>query len=193
MAEIMRNIARFEVLEAVEVANAPLGSKEILENSLAQLGRIPNMYSLMANSPGLLKTYRMGYDAFRSESGFSNTEQEVVLLTISRFHECTYCVAVHSSIADMNKVDREVTDAIRNGDAIRDVKLESLRVFTTTMLVTRGRPKPEDLATLLAAGFTELQVLEIILAIAVKTISNYSNHLFDTQLDSRFSARKWQP
>jgi len=189
----MTSIAKLETVVAVDVESAPAGSKEILQASLVQLGRIPNMYAFMANSPGLLKTYRLGYDAFRSESGFNKTEQEVVLLAISRFHECTYCVAVHSAIADMNRVDSEVTDAIRNGDSIKDEKLESLRVFTTVMLTTRGRPQPKELSRLLASGFTELQVLEIILAIAVKTISNYSNHLFDTPLDPGFSAREWHP
>lgn len=189
----MNNIAKLQTLKAIDVESAPAGSKEILQASLVQLGRIPNMYALMANSPGILKTYRLGYDAFRSESGFTKAEQEVVFLAISRFHDCTYCVAVHSVIADMNRVDPEVTDAIRNGDSIKDEKLESLRVFTTVMLTTRGRPQPNDLSQFLVSGFTELQVLEIILAIAVKTISNYSNHLFDTELDSVFSARKWHP
>lgn len=189
----MNNIAKLQTVVAIDVESAPAGSKEILEVSLDQLGRIPNMYALMANSPGLFKTYRLGYDAFRTEAGFNKTEQEVVFLTISRFHECTYCVAVHSVVADMNHVDHEVTDAIRNGDSIKDEKLESLRVFTTVMLTTRGRPQPNDLSKFLGSGFTELQVLEIILAIAVKTISNYLNHLFDTELDSVFSAREWHP
>lgn len=189
----MSNLAKLKNLEAVDVVTAPAGSKEILEASLAQTGRIPNMYALMANSPGLLKTYRLGYDAFRAESGFTKTEQEVVFLAISRFHECTYCVAVHSSIADMHKVPSEVTDAIRNGVSIADAKLETLRSFTAILVASRGRPNTDDLARFLSVGFTELQVLEIILAIAVKTISNYSNHLFDTQLDTRFSAREWHP
>ncbi len=189
----MTNIANLESLRALDVNEAPQGSREILEKSWAQTGRIPNMYALMANSPGLLKTYRAGYDVFRAESGFTKTEQEIVLLAISRFHECTYCVAVHSSIADMNRVPHDVTDAIRNGNAIADKKLETLRSFTTIMVASRGRPTPEDLDRLISVGFTELQVLEIILAIAVKTISNYSNHLFDTELDPGFSAREWHP
>jgi alkylhydroperoxidase family enzyme len=61
------------------------------------------------------------------------------------------------------------------------------------MLITRGRPSAHDLEQFLTAGYTELFVLEIILAIAVKTISNYSNHLFDTPLDEVFSHRIWTP
>ena len=35
-------------------------------------------------------------------------------------------------------------------------------------------------------------MLEIILAIAVKTLSNYSNHLFNTPLDEMFARREWK-
>lgn len=189
----MVNIANLKSMRSLDIDAAPEGSKAILEKSVAQTGRIPNMYALMANSPGLLKTYRAGYDAFRAESGFTKTEQEIVLLAVSRFHECTYCVAVHSSIADMNRVPNDVTDAIRNGTSIADTRLETLRSFTIILVASRGRPTPEDLDRFISAGFTELQVLEIVLAIAVKTISNYSNHLFNTKLDPGFSAREWHP
>lgn len=189
----MSEFAKLKALGPIEADNAHPTSAEILKASLAQSGRIPNMYALMANSPGLLSTYRLGYEAFRAESGFSKIEQEVVFLSISRFHECTYCVSVHSAIADRNRVETSITDAIRNGSVIQDERLERLRLFTIAMVETRGRPAAGDLQDLLDAGYSELQVLEIILAIAVKTISNYSNHLFDTPLDPVFAAREWHP
>lgn len=66
-----------------------------------------------------------------------------------------------------------------------------LHGFTTAMLATRGRPEPGDLAAFLAAGYTEQHVLAVILAIAIKTISNYTNHLFDTPVDQMFARRTW--
>jgi uncharacterized peroxidase-related enzyme len=180
-------------LNLLTTATAPAGSKAILESAQSQMGRVPNLYATMAHSPGLINTYRLGYDDFRRDSGFTKVEQEVVFLAVSRFHECTYCVAVHSVIADQNQVPKEVTEALRLGQPIPDPKLEALNKFTTTMLITRGRPSAHDLEQFLTAGYTELFVLEIILAIAVKTISNYTNHLFDTPLDEVFSHRIWTP
>jgi AhpD family alkylhydroperoxidase len=180
-------------LNLLTTDTAPVGSRAILESTVAQLGMVPNLYAEMAHSPGLFSTYRLGYDQFRGDSGFDKIEQEIVLLAISRFHECKYCVAVHSVVADRNNVPVEVTDAIRLGQPIPDPKLEALNKFTTTMLITRGRPSADDLEQFLTAGYTELFVLEIILAIAVKTISNYTNHLFDTPLDEVFSHRIWAP
>lgn len=78
----------------------------------AQSGFVPDMYAGMVNSPGLLEKYLLGYERFRKESGFTPVEQEVVLLTISRFHGCTYCMTAHSMIAaKMSKVPRDVLEA----------------------------------------------------------------------------------
>ena len=59
------------------------------------------------------------------------------------------------------------------------------------MLLSRGRPSSEAVQAFLSAGFTEQQMLEIVLAIAVKTLSNYTNHLFDTPLDAPFKVREY--
>ena len=64
--------------------NAEPKARSILERAKAQVGFIPNMYAVMANSPGLLETYVDGYDRFREDSGLTPAEQEVVFLTISR-------------------------------------------------------------------------------------------------------------
>ena len=113
-------------------------------------------------------------------------------MVISRENGCEYCVGAHSFIADnMSGVPEHVTDAIRDGNSIDDTKLEALAVFTRTMLSTRGVPTKSDVEGFISAGYSERQVLEIILAIAVKTLSNYSNHVCQPELDDVFSNRAW--
>ncbi len=119
-------------------------------------------------------------------------EQEVVFLTISIGNGCDYCVAAHSMIADkMSKVPPPVLAAIRDGSAIPDEKLAALSKFTAVMRSTRGLPSSADVRAFLSAGYHEPQILEIILAIAVKTLSNYSNHLFHTPVDDMFVGYAW--
>lgn len=179
-------------LQPVTSAEATPMAKARLDEAGAKLGFVPNMYSVMANSPGLLDTYIHGYNLFREYSGFSPVEQEVVLLAISRENGCTYCVAAHSFLADkMSGVPVQVTEAIRNGTPIPDSRLAALHDFTRTMLLKRGLPATSDVDAFLSAGFTERHILEVVLAIAVKTLSNYANHLFHTQLDTVFSGRVW--
>ncbi|MCA9714590.1 MAG: carboxymuconolactone decarboxylase family protein, partial [Myxococcales bacterium] len=161
-----------------------------LRDIKGMFGMLPNMLARMVNLPGLLSTYLAGYNAFRG-SGLGPVEQEVVLLTISRFNRCTYCVAAHSIGADMAKAPAELVEALRAGATLPDARLDALAVFTTVMLERRGEPSRDELATFLAAGFAEPDVLAIVLAIAVKTISNYTNHLFSTPIDAVFAHRSW--
>lgn len=173
--------------------NASAGAKPVLEKALAQVGFIPNMYARMVNSPGLLDTYLNGYAAFRNQSGFSSQEQEVVFLSISRENGCEYCVSAHSFLADMKSgVPADVTNAIRDDLPIPDAKLQALASFTRTLVVARGLPTKADVAPFLAAGYEERHILEIVLAISVKTLSNYANHLFHTPLDPMFEGRRWK-
>jgi uncharacterized peroxidase-related enzyme len=119
-----------------------------------KMGMVPNMYRAMANLPALLDSYDHGYRLFREQAGFSPVEQEVVLLTVSRENACHYCVAAHSFVADnMSKVPSAVTDAIRNGTAVDDPRLEALRSFARAMVQTRGNPTEDQARQFLAAGF----------------------------------------
>ena len=179
-------------LSALSPSEAEPLATSRLEEAQNKLGFIPNMYSVMANSPGLLDTYIHGYNLFRTQSGFTPAEQEVVLLAISRENGCTYCVAAHSFIADkMSGVPVAVTNAVRDGVPIPDAKLAALHDFARTMVVKRGLPGKADVAAFLAAGFSERHILEIVLAISVKTLSNYANHLSHTPVDGAFAGRVW--
>lgn len=176
-----------------ELVSARDEAKAVLERAKAQVGFIPNMYKVMANLPALLETYLDGYSRFRVESGFTPTEQEVVFLTISRGNGCDYCMAAHSMIGEMvSKVPTEVLQALRNGVIIPDPKLAALSTFTERMRESRGLPTQSDLMAFLDAGYEERHVLAIILALSVKTLSNYSNHVFHTRLDDRFAGYDWR-
>ncbi|MHA6248050.1 carboxymuconolactone decarboxylase family protein [Pontibacter sp. CAU 1760] len=189
----MDNSSFKTTLEPVNLDNANELQKPLLENSLKQMGMIPNMYANMVNSPGLMETYAVGYDHFRKNSGLSPVEQEVVFVTISVANNCTYCVAAHSFIADnASKVPADVTNAIRDGKEIPDAKLQALSKFTRLMFDKRGFPTYAEVQEFLEAGFEQKHVLEIILALAVKTLSNYSNHIFHTEVDDLFSHRAWE-
>lgn len=167
---------------------------EPLKAAQASTGMVPNMYAAMSNLPALLDSYSNAYRKFRAEAGFTPVEQEVVFLAISRFNGCHYCMAAHSFVADMmTKVPTEVTDAIRDGRPIADAKLEALRAFAHVMTESRGMPTPAEAQAFLDAGYTETQILGIILAISAKVISNYSNHIFHTELDPAFAGRAWSP
>lgn len=180
-----------KTLAAVEHATAQGPQKELLSNAQKQVGFIPNMYANMVNAPAVLSTYLHGYGLFRAESGFAPAEQEVVFLAVSQANGCTYCAAAHSMIADkVSRVPGPVLGAIRQGQPIPDAKLAALYALTQEMVRTNGRPSREKVDAFLNAGYEEKHILYIVLAVAVKVLSNYTNHAFGTEVDERFSAYK---
>ena len=176
-------------LHGVSLATADAVQKEVLTGAQKQIGFIPNMYANMVNVPAVLTTYLHGYNAFRQHSGFSPAEQEVVFLAISQQNDCHYCMAAHSMLADrMSGVPGPVLAAIRSRQPIPDNRLQALFRFAQELVRSGGKPEAATGAAFLAAGYTEVQALQVVLAAAVKTLSNYSNHLFETVVDDQFAA-----
>ena len=171
---------------------APAESAELLATAEKAYGFIPNLLGVMSESPATIKAY-MTIGKIFDESSFSATERQLVILTASRLNECDYCVAAHSVIADMQNVPADVIDAIRNDQPIADDKLEALRTFTTAVVEKRGWASGDDIVAFQAAGYNKAQILEVILGLSFKTLSNYENHLAETPLDDAFAARAWEP
>ncbi|MBU2581677.1 MAG: carboxymuconolactone decarboxylase family protein [Alphaproteobacteria bacterium] len=189
----MKVTYKIKDLAILTIETATGKAKSLLESAKEKLGFVPNMYGTMSNEPALFEAYSSGYASFRAECGFTPVEQEVIFLAVSRANECHYCMAAHSFVADkMSGVPTEVTDALREGRALPDAKLEALRHFTTIMVESRGRPTDADVAAFKAAGYSERNILGVILAISVKTLSNYSNHVFHTPVDEVFAPRVWK-
>lgn len=179
----------------LKLENNPVSqiSQDIFDKTQKTLGFVPNMYKKMGQNPALLDAYIYAYNSFRANSGFNSVEQEVVFLSVAYENNCEYCMAAHSFIADkMSKVPVEVTNAIRDGKQIPDAKLAVLSKLTRSLTVNRGNVSQAEVAEFLAAGYTEINVLGIIAGIAVKTISNYSNHNTNPELDGAFAARVWK-
>lgn len=175
------------------VGNAEPRARISLESAQVAMGFIPNLYAAMANSTGLLESYVHGCALFRRESAFMPVEQEVVFLTLSRENGCHYGMAAHSFAADaLSKVPKAVTEAIRNGEPVPDAMLAALSTFTAKMVATRGLPSRRDVESFLAAGYGERHMLDIILAIALKTMSSYSSHLCHTPVDGMYASHAWK-
>lgn len=164
---------------------------ERLAGAKKRLGFLPNMYGYMGRHPAILGGYLDSYDAFRWTGGFTPTEQEVVFLVVSRVNGCSYCMAAHSMIAHRKSgVPTEVLAALRAVGPLPDTKLQALASFVEAMVEKRGRVSREEVEIFLAAGYTPEHVQAIVLAIAAKTFSNYTNHLTNPELDPVFAPYK---
>ena len=89
------------------------------------------------------------------------------------------------------KVDDAITDALRNKTELPSSKLEVLRDTTLSVVRNRGNISKDEIQVFYDAGFTQRQLLEIILGVAQKTISNYTNHIAETPMDKAFEKYAW--
>ena len=178
-------------LKIHDIKTAPEGSKALLENSQKAYGMIPGLHGVLAASPELLKAYQELHQLF-TETSFNNDELTVVWQTINVEHGCHYCVPAHTGIAKMMKVDDAIINALRNQTPLADAKLEALRTLTLSITRNRGNVSQADLEAFYAAGYGEQQVLEIILGLSQKVISNYTNHIANTPVDEAFQKFAWK-
>jgi alkylhydroperoxidase family enzyme len=178
-------------LKAHTIESAPEGSKSQLEESVKGLGMLPGLHAVLASAPGTLEAYKTLHDLF-ANSSFNDEELTVVWQTINVEHACHYCVPAHTGIAHMMKVDPTLTEALRNSEAMPNEKLQVLHDMTLKIVRNRGHVSQEDLNTFYAVGYGEQQILEIILGLAQKTISNYTNHIANTPVDAPFQKFAWK-
>ncbi len=97
----------------------------------------------------------------------------------------------HSAVALMSDMSEETLQALRTGQPLKDAKLEVLRSFVRTMIESRGWPTEGEVQAFLAAGYKRRHILEVILGIAMKTMSNYSSHITGVPVDEAFQPTRW--
>ncbi len=169
---------------------APEGSLEQLAAVQNRFGFLPNIYGFMAESPAALTAYTT-LGGLLAKTAFSPAEQQLMLMTISAFNGCEYCVAAHSMGARKAALAEDVIDAVRNGTPITDPKLARLSGFTRMVVEKRGHVGDGEIERFLAAGYSKAQALEVIMAVSFKTLSNYINHFAETPLDDAFAKARW--
>lgn len=174
-----------------DIESAPADSKPLLEDSLKAFGMLPNLHGVLADAPQTLDAYKKLHDMFQNTS-FNNDELTVVWQTINVEHECHYCVPAHTGIAHMMKVDPAITEALRNKTALADEKLQVLHDTTLLIVRRRGHLTESEIEAFYAAGYGQQQLLEILLGLAQKVISNYTNHLAKTPVDDAFKQFAWE-
>jgi uncharacterized peroxidase-related enzyme len=172
--------------------SAPEAAKETLAGARKAFGFLPNLLGAMAAAPGLVKSYRTVTANLESGS-LTPIEQQVVALTVSYSNKCSYCMAAHSGLAKMAGIPDSELEALRSGRELEHPKLEALRLFTWRMVEKRGHVSDAEIKAFLAAGFDPAQVLEVIVGIAMKTMSNYTNHITHIPVDRQVQAFEWEP
>lgn len=180
--------ARFGQVQAMTAfplhtrATAPFEAKPFLEQAGQSIGYVPALLAQMAEAPALLEGYAALSAIFR-KSSLDPREQQLVLLTVSVELGSRYCTPAHAARARAADLDAGGIDDIRAGRPLADARLEALRRLTVALVRTRGVTGSDTVDAFLAAGFTPANVLEVVLAIGLKTLSTCVANVAQTPLD----------
>jgi uncharacterized peroxidase-related enzyme len=169
---------------------APEGAAERLAAAKKTLGFVPNLWAIQAEAPALLEGYQTLAGIF-DRTSFDATERQTVMMTVNFENECHFCMAAHTGIAKSQGVPDAVIEALRDDTPLPEPKLEALRAFTRALVAKRGWVEESDVQAFLDAGYSQRQVLEVILGVGLKVLSNYTNHVAETPVNEAFRKFAW--
>jgi len=168
-------------------ATAPAESAAILGQVKARYGFIPNLAAYLAESPSALGAVLHLAGAV-DKSSLTPQEQQIVQLTISVLNGCGYCKTAHTGMGKMAGIDEATISAVVGLTPLPDARHDALRNFTQKVVDERGWVSEADVRAFLDAGYTRAHVFDVVLAVANKVLTNYTNHIVGTLVNEEFVA-----
>ena len=179
-------VTQTSLFSPLDLDTAPHESRPFLEKTRKSYKFIPNMFGTFAHSPVLLEGY-LGLEGVFEKGSLTGAERHLVLLAASIENDCNYCVAAHSTVLKaFLHVPAEVISAVRSNLSLPDPKWNALVSLTRELVARRGRVEAQTIENFLAAGYRKDQILEVLMGVALKTISNYTDHISPNELDQAF-------
>lgn len=155
-------------------------NQAVFDNLQKGLGFVPNLYAYYAKNETALSDY---LTLQNRKSTLKAKEKEVINLITSQINGCRYCLSAHTVLGQMNGFTNEQILALRKRSASFDSKLDALAKFTASIVENRGRASEATLNTFFEAGYTEANLIDVVIMIGDKTISNYLHNLTDFSID----------
>ena len=155
-------------------------NQQVFDQLEKGLGFVPNLYATLALNPTALPDYLALQNR---KSTLKAKEREVVNLAVSQVNDCAYCLAAHTALGKMNGFTEDQILELRAGQASFDAKLDALAKFARETTLLRGKPRPDTTDELLATGFTQANLVDIILLIGVKIVTNFLHGVTQVPID----------
>ena len=173
-------MSRIPTLPSIEAA--PMAAQPMLSTIQKQMGSVPNVFRVLANSPAALEGY-LGLNGAISKGTLGPKMRERIYLAIAQFNECSYCLSAHSYFAkNMAKLDDAEIAANRKGTS-SDPKADAAVRFAVKVAGERGHVDDDDIKEVKAAGYTDGEIVEIVVAVATITLTDYINEVAKTEID----------
>ncbi len=156
-------------------------TRSLLEGIEKSLGKVPNIFRNMSNSPAVLKAYTALSDA-SSQTTFPDDFREELALAIAQTNQCQYCLSAHTAIAKGQKISENDILLARQGTS-KDPKRNLLLHFAKEIVQKRGHVDNSSVDALKKGGITDQEITEIVLIVVLNIFTNYFNLVTDTEVD----------
>lgn len=164
------------------IEDAPNASQPLLQAVKKQLGIVPNMFRLIGNSPAGLEGY-LGLNGALAKGALEAPTRERIALAVAEVNGCNYCLSAHSYLGkNLAKLSDAEIAANRDGGST-DAKADAAVHFAVKLVNARGHVSDTDIKAVKDAGYTDAQVIEIVLHVALNTLTNYVNEVAKTDID----------
>ena len=161
---------------------APAKARPLLEAVHKQLGVVPNLFRVVANSPAALQGY-LGMSGALSAGALPAPTRERIALAVAQINGCGYCLAAHTYLGkNLAKLDDAEIAANRRGGS-HDPKADAAVRFAAKVASLRGHVSDADLQAVRMAGYEDAQIVEIVQHVALNTWTNYINEVALTEID----------
>jgi uncharacterized peroxidase-related enzyme len=164
------------------IDTAPAAAQPLLQAVKKQLGSVPNMFRVIANSPAALEGY-LGLNGALAKGSLDPKTRERIALAVAEINGCDYCLAAHTYLGkNIAKLDDAELAANRNGASL-DAKADAAVHFAAKLVRARGHVSATDVEAVKSAGYSDADVIEIVLHVALNTLTNYVNESVQTVVD----------
>ncbi len=173
-------MSRLPIPASIEASAA--ASQPLLQAVKKQLGVVPNLFRLVGNSPAALEGY-LGLSGALAKGALEAPTRERIALAVAEINGCDYCLSAHSYLGKNLAKLSDAEIALNRTGGSTDKKAEAAVRFAVRLVNARGHVSDADVRAVKDAGYTDAQVIEIVLHVALNTLTNYVNEVANTEID----------
>ncbi len=164
------------------IETSPEAAQPLLQAVKKQLGMVPNLFRVVGNSPAALEGY-LGLNGALAKGSLEAPTRERVALAVAEVNGCDYCLSAHSYLGkNLSKLSDAEIAANRSGGST-DPKADAAVQFAVKLVEARGHVSDADIQAVKRAGYSDAQIVEIVLHVALNTLTNYVNVVAETEID----------
>ncbi|HEY4327810.1 MAG TPA: carboxymuconolactone decarboxylase family protein [Mucilaginibacter sp.] len=155
-------------------------NQALFDNMTKTIGSVPNLYAVYAHSENALGSYLALSNA---RTSLRAKEKEIVNLVVSQVNDCKYCLAAHTAISKKQGFTDEQILEIRRASISFDSKFDTLAKLAKSIAENKGHADPQLVENFYAAGYNQGSLIDVVMVVGDKTITNYIYALTDIPID----------